>query len=169
MDYLTSRLHLKIYPNSITRYGMFQSVIIFPDIQNFWKLTRVKIEQSFESPSSTLEGRQTNAPEDFFYTKFNFEQLLFEPFLHKKRSFGIVEPQIERIFPFLKNKIFLPSTSVFRVPQLHLRGSQTNASEDFFIQNSISNNFSSNLFFIGSVFFASSSLKLNVNCRFTAI
>ncbi len=36
-----------------------------------------------------------------FYKKFNFEQLLFEPFFDVMRIFGSIEPQSESNFPFL--------------------------------------------------------------------
>ncbi len=71
----------------------------------FLKNIIFQAHQSFESHSSTL-GEIDKSARGLFYTKFNSEQLLFEPFFDRMRIFGIVKPKIECIFPFLKNIIF---------------------------------------------------------------
>ncbi len=79
----------------------------FSGCLKFLKTDRVKIEQSFEYSTSILGGGRQMRWRTF-YTKFNFEQLLFEPFFDEMRIFGIVELQIECVLPLLKNIILQP-------------------------------------------------------------
>ncbi len=78
--------------------------------------------------------------------KFNSGLLLFEPFFDVQRIFSITEPQSESNFPFLYVKNF--KHTVLWKPLAPLMGGQTYALADFFVRNSILNNFYSEFFYV---------------------
>ncbi len=80
-----------------------------------------------------------------FCTKFTSKQLLFEAFFDVMRTFGSIEPHSESNFPFLYVIRFLTYWSW--EPPSSTHGGETYAVADFFVQNSISNNFYLKLFF----------------------
>ncbi len=109
----------------------------------FLYLLRFQKYRCCSPPGSTREEDKTCAY-GLFYTKFIFKQLLFKAFFDVMHIFGGIEPQTESTSPFrtllffkdgnLSNSLAPPG------------GRQTYGPADFFVRNSISNNFYLKLF-----------------------
>ncbi len=94
------------------------------------------------SPLAPLMGEIDLCAQELFCMKFNSEQILFEPFFNVLRIFGITELQSESNRPFLR---FYRYWSLEPLTPLMGRS-------DFFVWNSISNNFYSKLFWCDAYF-----------------
>ncbi len=97
-------------------------------------------------------------------TEFNAQQPLFEALSQIIQIFDSVEPQTESIFLFQYNITFETYQSLEH--PTYSGGRYTCAPTDFFVRNSMLNNFHLNNFWLWCVFLAASSPKLNLHSCF---
>ncbi len=115
--------------------------------------------KSFEHPSSTPGGRQTYALLNFFVQNSIWNNFYLNLFL--MRSVFLAASSLKlNVLPRFCTLLFFKDGNLTN-PLAPIWGRQTYALADFFVRNSIWNNFYLNLFLMRCVFLAASSPKQN--------
>ncbi len=91
------------------------------ELPTFLYIIRLRQYWFLEHPSSAPGGDKTYVLEDFFFTKFDFEQLLFEAFFGIMRIFG---SSLVYRYSAIATRVFLPwKIPTFPLIHFHLRHS----------------------------------------------